>query len=110
MNKKEKGNNDNNDDDSQTSASRRAKLIVQLPEDAKLYIDNRPMKTTSARRVFNTPALDKGQVYYYILRVEVVRNGKKKTETKRVLVRAGQETKAAFGAPKTEMVATKTQR
>jgi uncharacterized protein (TIGR03000 family) len=74
----------------------KAKLIVELPADAKLYIDDHLMKTTSARRVFNTPSLEKGQTYYYELRAEVVRDGKPYQETKQVIVRAGEEVRASF--------------
>jgi uncharacterized protein (TIGR03000 family) len=73
-----------------------AKLIIDLPADAKLYIDNQLMKTTSERRTFNTPNLDRGQLYYYVLRAEVVHNGKVHSETKRVIVQAGEETRTTF--------------
>jgi len=73
-----------------------AKLVVEVPADAKLYVDDQLMKTMSARRVFNTPTLDKGQTYYYILRAEMAIDGKTVSETKRVLVRAGEEVKANF--------------
>jgi uncharacterized protein (TIGR03000 family) len=71
-------------------------LLVELPPDAKLYIDDQPMKTTSSKRSFNTPLLQQGQQYYYILRAEVVRDGRTYTETRRVLLRAGQEIRASF--------------
>jgi uncharacterized protein (TIGR03000 family) len=74
----------------------RAKLIVEVPADAKLYIDDQPMKTTSARRVFSTPGLEPGQAYYYMVRVEVVRDGKVQSDTRRVIVRAGEEARADF--------------
>jgi uncharacterized protein (TIGR03000 family) len=77
----------------------RAQLIIELPADAKLYIDNNLMKTTSAKRVFNTPNLPRGQLFYYVLRAEVVRDGKTLQDTKRVLVRAGQEVRASFDEP-----------
>ena len=73
-----------------------AKLIVELPGDAKLYIDDSPMKTTSGKRVFRTPTLERGQAYYYILRAEIQRDGKTETATKRVIVRAGEEVMASF--------------
>src|SRR5262249_19381013 len=104
--KKDNNNNDDNDDSSKSSA-KRAQLVVQLPSDAKLYIDNRLMKAKTGQRVFRTPELKNGQVYYYMLRVEVVRNGKKVAETRRGLVRAGQKSEAAFTEPKTEMVVSK---
>jgi uncharacterized protein (TIGR03000 family) len=74
----------------------KAKLIIEVPEDAKLYIDDQLMKTTSGKRSFNTPSLASGQTYYYIVRAEVVIDGKPYTESKRVLVRAGDEARASF--------------
>jgi uncharacterized protein (TIGR03000 family) len=77
-------------------APNRAKLIVELPADAKLYIDDQPMKTTSGRRTFHTPALQSGQTYYYMLRAEVVRDGKPVREERRVILRPGEVVRADF--------------
>jgi uncharacterized protein (TIGR03000 family) len=74
----------------------KAKLLVEVPTDAKLYIDDRLMKTSAPVRSFSTPTLDDGQAYYYILRAEVVREGKTYQETKRVIVRAGEQVRATF--------------
>jgi uncharacterized protein (TIGR03000 family) len=73
-----------------------ARVIVEVPADAKLYIDDQLMKTTSTRRVFRTPELEKGKVYYYMVRVEVQRDGQTYTDTKRLLVRTGQEIVQSF--------------
>jgi uncharacterized protein (TIGR03000 family) len=78
----------------------RAKVIVQLPTGAKLYVDDQPIKTTADSQAFNTPKLDPGQTYYYEVRAEVVRDGKTVVESKRILVRGGQEVSVAF--PKLE--------
>ena len=78
------------------AAANQAKLLVELPADAKLFIDDQPMKTPAARRTFNTPALQPGQAYYYMMRAEVVIDGKTQTETKQVIVRAGQTAEAKF--------------
>jgi uncharacterized protein (TIGR03000 family) len=67
-----------------------------MPADAKLYVDDQLMKTTSDRRVFSTPRLEEGQDYYYILRAEVVRDGETMSRTKRIIVRAGEETRTSF--------------
>lgn len=77
-------------------APTKAKLIVDLPADARLFIDNQPMKTPAGRRIFTTPNLNRGQTYYYVLRAEVVREGQTVTRTKRVIVRPGQEIRANF--------------
>jgi uncharacterized protein (TIGR03000 family) len=70
-----------------------------LPADAKLYVDDRLMQTTSERRAFNSPRLEAGQTYYYILRAEVVRDGQTLSDTKRVLVHAGEVVQASFRDP-----------
>src|SRR5262249_9321194 len=80
----------------ETFAPAKARLIVELPADAKLFIDDQPMKTPSAVRQFSTPELQPGQTYYYMVRVEVMKDGTPQTVERRVLVRAGQEVKADF--------------
>jgi uncharacterized protein (TIGR03000 family) len=96
--------------DKETSSATKAKLIVELPADAKLFIDDQPMKTLSAKRVFSTPTLQKGQAYYYEMRAEIVRDGKTITESKKVVVNAGAEIPVTFaellaaaGSPKTNV-------
>jgi uncharacterized protein (TIGR03000 family) len=98
---------DNNGDE----VSGRGRLVVELPEDARLYIDEQPMKTTSGRRVFQTPPLAAGQTYYYLLRAEVTREGRTQRETVRVLIRPGRESYATFPtlapAPRTTTTASR---
>ncbi|MFO0969428.1 MAG: TIGR03000 domain-containing protein [Gemmataceae bacterium] len=74
----------------------RARVVIDVPADAKLYIDGHLMKTTSARRIFQTPDLVAGQTYFYDLKVEVVREGKTLSETQRVLLRPGYSATASF--------------
>jgi uncharacterized protein (TIGR03000 family) len=93
---KDKEKDKNKDKDKDGASINRAKLIVELPTDAKLYIDDQPMKTPSGRRVFNTPPLQPGQTYYYILRAEVVRDGQRKVSEQRIIIRPGQEARATF--------------
>jgi uncharacterized protein (TIGR03000 family) len=93
------------DKEKMTVAPNKAKLIVELPADAKLYVDDRPMKTTSKVRTFSTPTLEPGQLYYYELRVEVLREGKPVTETKRVIIKAGEVVRASFPKVEAESVA-----
>jgi uncharacterized protein (TIGR03000 family) len=72
------------------------RLIIELPAQAKLYIDDHLMKTTSAHRTFRTPELQPGQTYYYIVRAELNQDGKRYSERKRVLIRAGQTVQLGF--------------
>jgi uncharacterized protein (TIGR03000 family) len=79
-----------------TALDQAARLIVELPADAKLYVDDKPTKATSERRIFNTPELEPGQTYYYILRAETVRNGQTQSEIKRVLLHRGEVVQTSF--------------
>jgi uncharacterized protein (TIGR03000 family) len=83
----------------ETLAPNRARLIVELPPDALLYVDDQPTKATAERRVFQTPDLEKGQAYYYDLRIEAMRDGKPFSENRRVVVRPGEEVLADFKNP-----------
>jgi uncharacterized protein (TIGR03000 family) len=91
---KDKGKGKGKGDDDEVSG--RGRLVVELPEDARLYIDGQPMKTKSGRRVFQTPPLATGQSYYYILRAEVTREGRTQRESVRVIIRPGRESYATF--------------
>jgi len=79
-----------------TALSGSAKIVVQLPKGAKLYVDDHPMSTPTGHRTFTKPSLDQGQAYYYIFRAEAVRNGKVQSQQKRVIVRAGDTVRTNF--------------
>jgi uncharacterized protein (TIGR03000 family) len=83
-------------DKDKTSLPSKARLIVQLPAGAKLYVDDQLSKNTAERRVFSTPTLEPGQSYYYILRAELEKDGKTYSDTRRVIVKAGAEVTASF--------------
>lgn len=53
-----------------------ATLVVELPADAKLLIDNEATTSTGSSRVFQSPVLNPGKEYHYTLKAEIVRNGK----------------------------------
>jgi uncharacterized protein (TIGR03000 family) len=73
-----------------------ARLVVALPANAKLYVDDNLTKSTSSRRSFVTPELQPGQSYFYVLRAEVDRDGKTVAQSKKVTVRAGQTVETSF--------------
>jgi uncharacterized protein (TIGR03000 family) len=73
-----------------------ATIIVNLPADARLTVDGTVTKSTSATRVFTSPALKVGQEYHYNLKAEVVQDGKTVTLARRVAVRAGNETSVSL--------------
>jgi uncharacterized protein (TIGR03000 family) len=66
-----------------------AEIIVQLPADARLYVDGQPVTLKSTARRIVTPRLENGQQYYYTLRAEATRDGKPVRAEKRVTFRAG---------------------
>jgi uncharacterized protein (TIGR03000 family) len=74
----------------------RAQVVVELPTDARLFVDGNPVKAGAAKRTFNTPPLEQGQAYYYMFRAAVVRDGQTLEETTRVIVRAGEVARASF--------------
>jgi uncharacterized protein (TIGR03000 family) len=66
----------------------RAKIIVKVPEDAKVYIEDLPTKQSGTTRTYNTPDLKAGEELFFHLKVEVVRQGKLITKTKKIAVLA----------------------
>jgi uncharacterized protein (TIGR03000 family) len=69
-----------------------ALIVVQVPEGARLYVDDYLTKQEAAKRWFTTPPLAYGREYKYQFKVEVVRDGKPVTETRQVSVQAGLRT------------------
>jgi uncharacterized protein (TIGR03000 family) len=67
----------------------RALLQVEVPAEARLYINGRLMRAASAVRAFDTPPLGPGRAYSCMLRAEVVRGGKTVSDTRQVEVRPG---------------------
>jgi uncharacterized protein (TIGR03000 family) len=82
--------------DKESAAPKEAKLIVDLPADAKLFIDDQPMQVTNQHPVFVTPGLQTGKTYYYDVRAEIMREGKPVSDTKRVVFHAGDELRESF--------------
>ena len=76
-----------------------ARLTVRLPADARLWVDQVECPLTTGERAFNTPVLQPGQTYYYTLKMQLQRQGNPVTESKRVLVSAGQNVTVTFHEP-----------
>jgi uncharacterized protein (TIGR03000 family) len=83
----------------------RAKVRVELPEDAKLYVDGVLMKTTAAVRNFQTPNLEPNRTYYYELKAELIRDNQAFTEVQRIVVRPGEQASASFAGIEQRAVA-----
>jgi uncharacterized protein (TIGR03000 family) len=81
------------------AAAAPATLVVSLPADAKLTIDESATQATAAVRTFVTPTLEAGKDFSYSLKAEVVRNGQTLTATQNVTVRAGQVSRITLEIP-----------
>ncbi len=86
---------------SQTRAESPATFIVHLPANAQLTIDGQPTFSTSDTREFITPPLPEGKSFDYMLKARFIRDGKPMTQTRRVAVRAGQNTDVNLQFPQT---------
>lgn len=73
-----------------------AQITVRLPADARLTVHGIACPLTSDMRTFDTPALAPGQSYYYLLKAEVVRDGRTIAQTRRVDFRSGQRVTVSF--------------
>lgn len=74
----------------------RALVSIEVPADAKVYIDGNLMKSTGEKRVFQTPELASGKAYFYDVKAEVIRDGKAVVQDQRVVIRAGSDANASF--------------
>ncbi len=96
----------NKNDNKGTMGPTHATLVVEVPANATLFIDNMPVKVTAGVQTFHTPDLKPGQQYFYLVRIESRRDGQPVSETRRIIVRAGQVTRADFNKVASEAVRT----
>jgi uncharacterized protein (TIGR03000 family) len=80
-------------------------VVVELPADAKMIVDAWVPDLTSDTRTFLTPDLIPGKDYYYTIKAEVVRDGKKLKQSQKIFVRAGKTTRVEFGDMEAETAA-----
>jgi len=83
----------------ETMAPAPATIVVELPADAKLLIDNEATTSIGSSRVFTSPTLNPGKEYHYTLTAEVVRDGKSVKAEKVVAVKAGAMTPVTLTLP-----------
>jgi uncharacterized protein (TIGR03000 family) len=73
-------------------------LTVNVPADAKVFINGQSTNSTGDRRQYTSTGLQPVAVYGYRVRVEFVRDGKPISEEKTVQLTAGQTGSLAFSA------------
>lgn len=74
----------------------RAQIVVHLPVEAKLTVDNVFCPIQGETRTFNTPVLRDGAQYYYELQITHVRDGQSVTQQKKITMSAGQRIEVDF--------------
>jgi len=79
------------------AASNVAYLNINVPEDAKVYLQDQLMTLGGSQRRFVTPQIQAGNQHLYTVRVEVVRNGQTLSKTTQAAVTAGQEVAVSVG-------------
>lgn len=81
------------------SRPRPATILVRLPADARLTVDDVDTQSTSAERWLITPPLEEGKEFRYTLTARLVRRTKTFTVQDVVAVRAGRETAVTLDFP-----------
>jgi uncharacterized protein (TIGR03000 family) len=79
-----------------TSLQRSATLVVSVPKDARVFVNDKATTSTGEIRRYVSNNLEPGYSYTYTLRAEMIVDGKTVTETKVIKVRAGETADLAF--------------
>ncbi len=79
-----------------TPSTNAAKLTIELPANAKLFVDGKPISGEGATRQFHTPELVAGKKFFYDFRAEIQIEGRVEIEEKRVIVKAGDVLNESF--------------
>src|SRR6186997_875786 len=74
-----------------------ARVVVKLPRDARLHVDETFCPLSGERRTFDTPPLDPDRKYTYTLTVEITHEGKPVRVKQQIVVQANRTTEADFG-------------
>jgi uncharacterized protein (TIGR03000 family) len=95
--KKEEKKGDKKNEKESGARATQATVVVELPADATMIIDDYVSDLTSDTRMFVTPDLVPERDYYYTIKAEVMRDGRKVTQSQKIFVRAGRTTRVEFG-------------
>jgi uncharacterized protein (TIGR03000 family) len=74
-------------------------VTVNLPANAKLFVDGVPATVTGGTHTFRTPELVKGKAFTYDMRAEVDKNGTTEVVNKKVTFTAGEPLTVNFVEP-----------
>jgi uncharacterized protein (TIGR03000 family) len=85
-----------------TSSGGSARVIVRVPENARLEFEGVAVAETGRVRKFTTPPMTPGQVYHYDIRATWDDNGQQVVRDRRVRIAAGDRVDVDFLTPTTE--------
>jgi len=74
----------------------RAKVFINVPVNATLFVDDMQMPIKSGVRMFVTPPLEADRTFFYDVKLVVMVNGKEQAQTTRLIVRRGDVVTATF--------------
>ncbi len=83
-----------------------SKVTVNLPQGAKLFVEDQPRNLPVGVKEFQTPQLQKGVEYTYSFRAELVKDGKTVAKTQRVMFKAGEPVNVDFTDMETSTTAS----
>ena len=73
----------------------RAIILVNLPDNARLFVNGKLRKGNARQRVILTPQLDDGE-HFFTVRVETQRNGQIQSQTRQIPIRRGMQVRVTF--------------
>ncbi len=73
-----------------------ALMDVRVPQEAKVFVNGRPTRSTGAQRSFVSRGLRPGRIYVYEVRAELMRGDERLVETRQVRIRGGQRADVEF--------------
>jgi len=79
-------------------------VVVTLPADAQLTFDDLPTTSIGGSRLFVSPPVSVGPTFCYMLKAEIMRDGKAVTVHKHVEVHAGERIEVSLTFPVTSSV------
>src|SRR5262249_20584427 len=80
----------------EASAAQVATVIIAAPEGVRVTVNGRAIAMKSAEQAFLTPELEPDANYSYTVTAEAVRDGQTVSKTRKVVVKAGLESRVAF--------------
>jgi uncharacterized protein (TIGR03000 family) len=91
----------------QPESTTKARLILNVPENAEVSINGEKANLTGTRRVFESPDLTPGQQQNYDIRVVWKENGKTVDESRTLSLSAGESKSLTYIAAPSEVVQQK---